>query len=185
MKKNIIFCICLLSFIMSCNQTGQKEKKDEAKREKTDTLKAEALLTPASGSNASGKVVFKQIGDSIKFILDIRQVTPGIHAVHLHEKGDCSAKNASSAGGHWNPDNKKHGKRGEGEYHKGDIDNFIVREDSIGYFEMIVGGWTIGGPEESNILNKAVIVHANADDFSTQPTGDAGPRIACGVIKIK
>ncbi len=142
-----------------------------------------AKLAPASGSDVTGQVKFKQQGDSIKLIMDVKHIAPGTHALHLHEKGDCSAPDASSAGGHWNPTNNKHGKRGEGEYHKGDIDNFVAKHDSTAHFEMTISGWSIGGNEKSDILGKSVIIHQGADDFTSQPSGDAGARIACGIIK--
>ncbi len=119
----------------------------------------------------------------VKLVLEVENLTAGTHAVHLHENGDCSAPDATSAGGHWNPTSEDHGKRGENDFHSGDIANLTVGEDGIGNLEMEVEGWSIGGSEESNIINKAIIIHADPDDFKTQPSGAAGSRIACGVIE--
>jgi Cu-Zn family superoxide dismutase len=144
---------------------------------------ARAELSNASSSTVSGHVVFTEVGqDSVELQLSITGAEPGEHALHLHENGDCSAEDASSAGGHWNPTNNQHGQRGSGEFHKGDVMNLTVEENGNAEVSMVVTGWTIGGNQQSNILNKAVIIHAGADDFTSQPSGDAGKRIACGVI---
>jgi len=155
---------------------------------KTETMMTEksatALLSAASGSNVSGTATFTQTADGkVKMVLAVENLTAGEHAIHLHENGDCSAADATSAGGHWNPAEDDHGKRGENEYHAGDIDNLTVGEDGKGNLEMVVEGWSIGDGQDSDILNKAVIIHADADDFTSQPSGAAGSRVACGVIQ--
>ena len=143
-----------------------------------------ADIGSASGSKLTGKVTFTSVGkNSVKFDLKIENAKPGSHAVHIHEKGDCSAADAKSAGGHWNPTNEKHGKRGTEHFHKGDIGNVEVGNDGKGSMSMEIEGWCIGGDADCNILDKAVIVHAGADDFTSQPSGAAGDRVGCGVIK--
>ena len=153
----------------------------------TDTMNemsATALLSAASGSNVTGTATFTQEADGkVRLELTVENLTAGEHAIHLHENGDCSADDASSAGGHWNPDGEDHGKRGENEYHAGDIDNLTVGEDGKGNLEMMVEGWSIGDGQDSDILNKAIIIHADEDDFTSQPSGAAGSRVACGVIQ--
>lgn len=150
----------------------------------TTEQRATATLSPASGSNVTGTATFTQREEGeVHLMLRVENVPAGEHAVHLHEKGDCSAQDASSAGDHWNPTNEEHGKRGEGDFHSGDVDNMTVGDDGIGTIDMNVEGWSIGGGEESNILNKAIIIHAEPDDFTSQPAGAAGARIACGVIQ--
>jgi Cu-Zn family superoxide dismutase len=162
---------------------GMGEMGDMTDSDNTEQT-ATAILSGASDSNVTGSATFTQSGDGeVHLMLRVENVPPGDHAVHLHENGDCSAADASSAGGHWNPTNEDHGKRGEGSFHKGDIDNMTVGEDGTGTIDMDVEGWSIGGGDDSNILNKAVIIHAGADDFTSQPSGDAGSRIACGVIE--
>lgn len=154
--------------------------------EETDYVEAMAEMKATSGSKVTGKATFTDLGDgTVTFKLMVENVPAGAHAVHLHEKGDCSAADGTSAGGHWNPMNTKHGKRAvDMEYHKGDIDNMEVGEDGKGVMEMTIEGWSIGGSDTTNILDKAVIIHAGADDFTSQPSGAAGARIACGVIKL-
>ncbi len=198
-KHNVNFLGLIVILILLANCKGQTERQDDqtdlSTEETTDLndtetrahytpIESVAMLNAASGSNVSGKATFTQVGeDSVRIILSISNAKPGSHAVHLHEKGDCSAADATSAGGHWNPTNVKHGKRGDEEFHKGDIANMTVDESGNGSFEMTIEGWTIGGTGESDILNKAVIIHAGADDFTSQPSGAAGARIACGVIE--
>jgi Cu-Zn family superoxide dismutase len=142
-------------------------------------------MEAASGSNVTGEATFSEENGAIVFELTVQNLTPGEHAVHLHEKGDCSADDASSAGGHWNPTMKPHGKRGEGTaFHKGDIANLSAGADGKGTLRLSINDWSIGGPDSTNVVGKSVIVHAAADDFTSQPAGNAGARVSCGVIKM-
>lgn len=147
-------------------------------------LTAIAEISSASGSNVSGTATFTQDGDGpVRMVIRVENLSPGEHAIHLHETGDCSAPDATSAGGHWNPTDDPHGKRGNNGFHAGDIDNLVAGEDGIATLEMEFDDWSIGGSDDSSILNKAVIIHADADDFESQPAGNAGGRVACGVIQ--
>ncbi|MDF3078635.1 MAG: superoxide dismutase [Sphingobacteriaceae bacterium] len=105
-------------------------------------------------------------------------------AVHLHEHGDCGDM-GKGAHGHWNPTNEKHGKWGSGEYHSGDIGNVQLDGSGKGSLTFDSDRWTLGGDAKTNILGRAVIVHSGVDDYTTQPTGNAGSRIGCGVIMRK
>lgn len=138
-----------------------------------------------SQSTASGTASFVEKNGKVTFEANLSGMKPGVHAIHIHEKSDCSAADGSSAGGHWNPTFKKHGKWGETEHHKGDIGNFIVDEKGNGSITLTTEEWCIGCEDlTKNVLGKGLIVHANADDFVTQPTGNAGGRVACsGIIK--
>ena len=102
-------------------------------------------------------------------------------AVHLHEHGDCGDM-GNNAHGHWNPTNENHGRWGEGNFHSGDIGNVELDAQGNGSMELTTDRWTIGGDSTTNILNKALIVHGGIDDYTTQPTGNAGSRIGCGVV---
>jgi Cu-Zn family superoxide dismutase len=144
---------------------------------------ATAQIQSASGSTLTGEATFEETSDGVKMTLKVRGAKPGTHAVHLHENGDCSAPDATSAGPHWNPMSHAHGQRSEGgEFHAGDIDNLIVGEDGTGTLEMVAKDWTIGTGTASDIIGKAVIIHADPDDFVSQPAGNAGAREGCGVI---
>jgi superoxide dismutase, Cu-Zn family len=103
-------------------------------------------------------------------------------AVHLHEHGDCGDK-GTLAHGHWNPTKAEHGKWGSASFHSGDIGNIKLDSKGKGTLTLETDLWTLGGKPDKNILGKAVIVHGGVDDFKTQPTGNAGTRIGCGVIK--
>ena len=169
-----------------------EEKKDDVEitQENTDsdatTAEAQTLtidFTAKSGTNASGKATFSEQNGEVTFTANLSGLEPGEHAIHIHEKSDCSAPDASSAGGHWNPTFKDHGKWGSASYHRGDIGNFTVNENGEGTITMSTSEWCIGCDDETkNILGKSVIVHVGADDFVTQPTGDAGGRAACSAI---
>jgi len=143
-------------------------------------------LNPKSDSNVTGNVTFTEENGEVKMHAMMTGLEPGVHAIHLHEKSDCSAPDGTSTGGHWNPTNQPHGKWGAPEgYHKGDIGNFTADENGNGHVTFSTDEWCIGcGDETKDILGKAVIVHAGTDDFVTQPTGDAGGRVSCaGVIQ--
>lgn len=106
-------------------------------------------------------------------------------AVHLHEHGTC-ADTAKAAGGHWNPTNTNHGKWGEGQFHVGDIGNVQLDGQGNGTMELETELWSIGGADaQKNILNKTVMVHGGVDDYKSQPTGNSGGRIGCGVITAR
>ena len=103
-------------------------------------------------------------------------------AVHIHEHGDCG-DNGKASHGHWNPTNSQHGKWGSANFHVGDIGNVKLDKDGKGKLSLETDLWTLGGTPQKNILSKALIVHGGVDDYTTQPTGNAGSRIGCGVIK--
>ncbi|NNE77995.1 MAG: superoxide dismutase family protein [Pricia sp.] len=141
-------------------------------------------MTSASDSNVKGEVTFKEEDGEVKMMANFTGLAEGDHAIHLHENADCSAHDGTSAGGHWNPTNEPHGKWGdEGGYHKGDIGNFVADADGNASQEFSTDEWCIGCDDENkNILGKAVIVHQGKDDFTSQPSGDAGARVACTAI---
>lgn len=174
--------------LCSCNtgskQTNENQSGSTEQQVEDEGRSAKATMEPASGSNVRGEVTFTEENGRVRMELSIENVPAGEHAVHLHEHGDCSAEDASSAGGHWNPTMKPHGKRGSGAaFHKGDIDNMSVGDDGKGTLTLTIDGWSIGGADSTNIVGKSVIIHEKADDFTSQPSGNAGSRISCGVIK--
>lgn len=150
----------------------------------TQTLTAVAELQPRSGSTTTGSVTFTQTGDSVKVHIELKGATPGNHAVHIHEKGDCSAPDASSAGSHFNPMGHMHGDATSAEHHPGDFGNLTVGSEGTGVKDLTVSGFTLAAGQQMSVGNLAVIVHEKPDDFS-QPTGNAGARQACGVILVK
>ncbi len=145
---------------------------------------AAANLAAASGSLVSGKLVLVPMGDGVHIRGEIGGLQPGsAHGFHIHEKGDCSAADASSAGGHFNPSAKPHGRAGHGAHHAGDSDNLVADANGVAHVNAHLQGVTLGGGAANDILGRAIIVHAAQDDYVTQPTGNAGARVACGVIR--
>lgn len=175
MKKIALSIIGIIAVIIGCKTNTNS----------SDSKKLDLKLEPKSNSTVSGTATFVEKNGKVTFVAKIAGLKPGIHAIHIHEKSDCSAADGSSAGGHWNPTFKKHGKWGVGEYHKGDIGNFTADEKGNGTITMTTDEWCIGcGDTSKDILGKGLIVHAGTDDFTTQPTGNAGGRVACsGIIK--
>lgn len=163
-------------------QQGQTQEGSEQMGAST----ARATLEPRSDSNVTGTAEFVRRDDGqIELTLRIEGATPGTHASHLHEFGDCSAPDASSAGSHWNPTTHPHGEWGDdGGHHLGDLGNIEVGEDGTGELTMTTDRWEIGTGGMADIVGTAVIVHTSADDFETQPTGNAGGREACGVVTV-
>jgi len=145
--------------------------------------RAEAVIEGKSGSKLTGHAMFVQKKNLVTLELTLENAPPGLHAVHLHEKGDCSAPDATSAGPHWNPTSMAHGEWGHNPFHHGDIGNVEVGKDGKGRTTLETELWSIGGPPVGDILGRAIVVHAGPDDFVTQPTGNAGGRIGCGVVR--
>ena len=142
------------------------------------------VINSKSGTNTQGTAKFKQVGSKVQMDLNVYKLTPGIHAVHIHEKGDCSATDASSAGGHWNPTSDMHGRWGNEEHHMGDIGNLVADKDGTARLIFSTDKWCLGCADPNkNIIGKAVVIHADKDDFKTQPTGNAGGRVGCVEIK--
>lgn len=145
-------------------------------------VRAEAILAPASGSDVRGTVTFRQRGDRVEIVADVRGLAPNTsHGFHIHENGDCSAPDAASAGGHFNPDQHVHGGPGAPEHHAGDLGNLEADASGRAYKRMVVDDITLDHGMRG-VLNRAVIVHEKLDDLTSQPNGNAGARIACGVI---
>ena len=149
-----------------------------------ETKKITVTLESKSDSKAEGSVVFTQENGEVKMTAVFSGLNPGTHAIHLHENADCSAADGTSAGGHWNPTNQKHGKWDDAEgYHRGDIGNFEADDNGNGTITFTTDEWCIGCDDDTmNIIGKGIIVHEGADDFTSQPSGDAGARVACGGI---
>lgn len=145
---------------------------------------ASITLAPASGSLVSGKLTASPITGGVRITGEIGGLSRGsTHAIHIHEKGDCSAADATSAGGHFNPAQQAHGRAGSGPHHGGDMDNIVADANGVARVDVRALGVSLGGGA-TDIGGRAVVVHAMPDDYRTQPTGNAGGRIACGVIQL-
>ena len=144
---------------------------------------AVAELSPTQGNNVRGVVRFTETGKGVQVVADITGLTPGKHGFHIHEKGDCSAPDAISAGAHFNPTGAKHGAPDAADRHVGDLGNITADANGKAQYKRLDTQLSFDGA--ASILNRAVIVHAVPDDLMTQPTGNAGARVACGVIQLK
>jgi Cu-Zn family superoxide dismutase len=146
---------------------------------------AEAVLSGTQpDTTVTGSVRFNEASGKVKMTLDItvpKKANQSV-AVHIHEHGSCGDM-GKEAHGHWNPTKMNHGKWGSAAFHSGDIGNVDLNAEGKGTLELETDLWAISGTDSTkNILNKAIIVHGGVDDFTTQPTGNAGSRIGCGVI---
>lgn len=146
-----------------------------------DGERASVRLHPRSGSNVSGWLIFTQRGSSVRVTGDIAGHKAGPKGFHIHEKGDCSALDAMSAGGHFNPGKTKHGAPGTG--HAGDFGNITFDEYGSATVNLMVSGIAVSKTAPNGIIGRSVIIHAQADDLKNDPTGNAGGRVACGVIE--
>lgn len=160
----------------------QAQEADQA-REKGVVIKAaNAQLRAKSGSDISGTVSFRLDPgkDAMRIKLEANGLEPGKHGFHVHENGSCSGEGAKGAGGHFNPANRKHGAPTNADHHAGDLGNVVVESGGTVSVEVESPALTFTG--ESSIIGKSIVIHAKADDFYSQPSGDAGKRVACGVI---
>jgi Cu-Zn family superoxide dismutase len=146
------------------------------------SLTASAGVEPRSGSTVAGTVRFTETAGRVRAHVELAGLAPNSeHGFHVHDKGDCSAPDAASAGGHFNPGGSPHGRAGSTPHHAGDLPN--LRADAAGKVraDLELAGVTLAaGP--TSIVGRSVVVHRDADDYTTQPSGNSGPRIACGVI---
>jgi Cu-Zn family superoxide dismutase len=143
---------------------------------------ATAVLAPTKGNQVTGTVQFRQKGDAVSVEAKVNGLKPnGTHGFHIHEKGDCSAADASTAGAHFNPAGMPHGGPGSERRHGGDLGNLMADANGFAHVTVEVTGITLGA-DANSIIGRSVIVHANPDDLQSQPAGNAGARIACGLI---
>jgi len=144
---------------------------------------ASAQLMAKSGSMVSGTVSFVEVGNTLRIEAKVAGLTPGEHGFHVHEIGDCSAPDAASAKGHFNPAGKAHGHHDSDERHGGDMPNLIANAQGEASYKAELKGVSLSGP--MGVLGRSVVVHADPDDYKSQPAGNSGKRIACGVIAAR
>ncbi|MDH3286310.1 MAG: superoxide dismutase family protein [Betaproteobacteria bacterium] len=154
-----------------------------------DPLRASAQLKPTKGNKTFGEVTFEQMGDKVRVQAVVQGLKPGgEYGFHIHEVGDCSSGDGMSAKGHFNPVGKPHGHYSSAERHAGDLPALKapLKGNKRGRAKLLVDLDTISvEPGPGNIIGRGVIVHAGPDDYRTQPTGNAGARLACGVIRAE
>ena len=139
-----------------------------------------ADLQARSGSAVSGKVTLTELNGRLRVEAQVAGLTPGEHGFHVHEAGDCSAPDASSAKGHFNPAGKAHGHHAGSERHGGDMPNLVANAAGEARFSGEIEGLSLSGA--SGVIGRSVVVHADPDDYKSQPAGNSGKRVACGVV---
>ena len=168
--KHLLTCTAAVTLLAACASTPQ------------GGATASAHLSPASGSKVQGHIKFTQVGPNrVRVHGDVTGHQPGMKGFHIHEKGDCSAPDAMSAGGHFNPTGAKHGAT-PAVGHAGDMGNLTFSDAGRATVDITYEGLTLDRSAPNGIIGRAVVVHAAADDQKTDPTGNAGGRVACGVI---
>jgi Cu-Zn family superoxide dismutase len=171
MKKHVLTVACCAALFSGCAMMEEKEPT------------ATATLEPRSGSNVRGTIAFTQVGDVVRVTGEVTGHTKGPKGFHIHDMGDCSAHDATSAGGHFNPTKSKHGGPYDPVKHAGDLGNITFGDDGTTKINFTVGDISVSKDRPDGIIGRAVIVHAATDDLKTDPTGNAGGRVACGVIR--
>jgi Cu-Zn family superoxide dismutase len=170
--------ILLLSLLVAASALVSNDRV----RAQAEPNRAVAVLNPTENSQVRGLITFTRVGSEVKVVADVTGLTPGKHGFHIHEFGDCSAKDATSAGGHFNPSTHPHGAPTDAQRHAGDLGKLDAGADGKAHLEWNDAKLALSGP--ASIIGRGVIVHAGVDDFKTQPTGNAGGRLACGTIGV-
>ena len=176
MKKLSIILSVVIFVLSVANLFSQGSSGAEVK-------KAVCLLSSTQGNKVTGKVTFTKVADGIRVVAEVEGLTPGKHGFHIHEFGDCSSPDGNSAGGHFNPTKKSHGSPDAMDRHAGDMGNIEADASGKGKLEYVDNAITFEG--DQSIIGKSMIIHADEDDLKTQPTGNAGARLACGVIEAQ
>lgn len=197
-SQYLLTLVAASAFIAGCTRDTAPEKSDAADSAGTAApapaaapvetapaaVTASAQLAPAAGKTVAGTLTLTGEGDAVR----ISGALPGLTAnaeygFHIHEKGDCSAPDFSSAGGHFNPTNAQHGNPTSGTHHAGDMLNAKADADGVAHFDVVTSGVTLTAGAPNDARGKAIVLHEKADDYATQPSGNSGARIACGVIQ--
>lgn len=150
---------------------------DEPAHNVSEPTEAVAVLTPTKGHEAQGIILLQQFDDHVRIVGKIKGLSPGKHGFHIHQYGDLRAADGKSAGGHYNPAGHKHGAPGDAAHHAGDLGNIVANEDGLAVIELETSAFKL-----HYVIGRALVVHSGADDFTSQPSGDAGARAALGVI---
>ncbi|MFO7890347.1 MAG: superoxide dismutase family protein [bacterium] len=175
--KNYILMSIITVFLMGFTgcQTQDQNRGSEIK-------KAVAVLHSISESQAKGVVTFTRVPSGVKIVADVEGLSPGNHGVYIYEYGDCNALNTKSAGGYFDPGKMPRGRPESKKLHTRDLKKIVANAKGKAHFEYTDGMLRFRGPH--SIIGRAVVIHAGENDLTYQPTGNAGPRVACGVIGI-
>lgn len=184
----------LVLFMLACNQKPSKTSSEgiahdtvvhqemQAPEKAKEFEKAVCVLNPTKGNKVSGVVTFTKSDSGMVVIADIEGLSPGKHGFHIHEFGDCSSPDGSSAGDHFNPDSKEHGAPHSNSRHAGDLGNLEAGQDGKVHYQIVDSLIKLHG--DRSIIGRSLVIHAGEDDLKSQPSGNSGARIAHGVIGI-
>ena len=181
----LTLCVCLASTTQAqvAKIKAQKAASHAEAAPMGGITKAVAFLRATkSGGEAGGKITFTKVEDGIKVEGEVTGLTPGKHGFHIHEFGDVSTPDAMSAGGHFNPGKATHAGLDTPKRHAGDLGNIEANEKGVAKVDVTIPHLSLSG--EESILGRGLIVHEKADDLKTQPTGNAGARVAAAVIGV-
>lgn len=170
--------LALVIVLTGCGSGQQSGAGNTEAPADTSGMRAVAELAPTQDQTARGTVLFAERADGVHVTARLSGLAPGEHGFHIHAVGDCSAPDASSAGPHFNPDSTAHGSPEASPHHQGDLGNVTADANGEAVYEKTLQGVRLAG-----ILGKAVVVHASPDDMTSQPAGNSGGRIGCGVIQ--
>lgn len=186
MKNKYLIQITIIAIvsilIAGCNPAIRSDYIEEIKEKEMNITKAVCILHPTEGNDVEGTVLFTKNDSVIEIDINITGLEEGKHGFHIHEFGDCTDPDGTSAGGHYNPGNQPHGAPGDSLRHAGDLGNIYA--DNTGNAKLRMQDSVINLNGIKSIIGRAVVVHKGEDDLKSQPTGNAGARVACGVIGI-
>ena len=166
MKRLVLITLISLALACATNKNGPM---------------ASVTLSPTTGQTATGTVTFTDLKDGgTQVVVDLKNVPPGVHGFHIHEGSSC-ADDAKGAGGHFNPNNMPHAAPDAASHHAGDFGNVTADDKGEVHANFVTHSVTVAAGTTS-VIGHAVVLHANPDDLTTQPAGNAGARIACGVV---
>ncbi len=167
------FAVAALSLLIGCSAASQPQITNEASADLKD-----------KDGRTVGMATLREVADGVLVSVEVKGISPGLHAIHIHAVGKCEGPAFTSAGGHFNPEQKKHGLKSAEGPHAGDMPNMYVAKDGVGRFEVLNDQITIKAGKRSifDSDGSALVIHAGVDDNVSDPAGNAGDRIACGVI---
>lgn len=185
--NKLFVSLFLLIFAIGCagEESYQEQLQDDIQEEQVNTpdfKKAVAVIHPTEGNDVSGVVTFEEVDEGVQVHAEVEGLSEGPHGFHIHKYGDCTAPDASSAGGHYNPNNNEHGAPTDSTRHMGDMGNIEANAQGNATLDYVDSHIKLNG--SNSILGRGVIVHGGKDDLTSQPSGAAGPRLGCGVIGI-
>ena len=182
-QTRILVVSTLAASLAACASAPPPKKPEPVAQHRVQ--RAVANVAPASASLVSGRLSITAVDGGVRIEGELGGLgRGGTHAIHVHERGDCSAADGSSAGGHFNPAAVAHGRAGSGAHHLGDMDNLVANVGGVASVNLRLAGVTLGSGAANDILGRALVIHASADDYSSQPAGNSGARVGCGVIAI-